>query len=289
MVRKFRPIVWKDVEISKKMNARHRSTIQQYNGEQIVIYDNWVKTENINTITDLFSEQVRVKCNFNGHMSPLEYWNSNKQNIIKTVKPLTMYNIREYMFFNTKLCNNFRISVAIAVLQIFKPKKWLDISAGWGDRLLAGIFYGVEKYVSTDPNLEMIPCYNAIIQTFVPKNKQSNFIVYPTGFEIVSLDDTNFDIVFSSPPFFDLEQYSNFPDDSLKYSTEEQWCIQFLWPSLVKAYTHLKINGHMVLYISGSSLVMSHIKKLNMLMKYKGVIYFFDTKPRGMFVWQKIL
>jgi hypothetical protein len=284
----FRPVMWNAKDVSNKMTVKNRSMIRQYNGGQLVIYDNWKKTEAINNITDLFSEHVRANCNFNGHVSPLEYWKKHKTNILKTVRPLTIHNLREYMFFHTKLCNNFRITVALAVLNIFKPQKWLDISAGWGDRLLAAIFYGVDLYVSTDPNLDMHPCYQDIITTFVSPDKRSDFIIYPTGFEVADLPETLFDIVFSSPPFFDLEQYSNHPDDSLKYKNEEEWCVNFLWPSLVKAYSYLKRNGHMVLYMSGSARVMSYLKKLDMIMKYKGVIYFFDTKPRAMFVWQKV-
>ena len=136
--------------------------------------------------------------------------------------------------------------------------------------------------------MDLHPCYKEIIRTLVPEEEQHRFIIYPTGFEVAELPDTKFDIVFSSPPFFTLERYSDHPDDSLKYSTEDLWCTQFLWPSLIKAYTHLKRNGHMILYMSGSSKVMSYLQQLNLIMKYKGVIYFFDTIPRAMYVWQKV-
>ena len=50
----FRPVMWNAKEVSNKMTVKNRSMIRQYNGGQLVIYDNWKKTEAINNITDLF-------------------------------------------------------------------------------------------------------------------------------------------------------------------------------------------------------------------------------------------
>jgi hypothetical protein len=284
----FRPVVYTEEDIATNIPIKIRSALEKFEETYLVIYDNWRDTEYINGITDLFSERVRVRCNFKHYPSPLSYWNKNKQTILKRINKSKIHDLREYIYSNTKLCNNFRISVSLAILNIFKPKKWLDISAGWGDRLLSAILYGVEKYVAADPNLDLHPCYDNIIKTFAP-TRQSDFIVHPMGFENAPLHDTKFDLVFSSPPFFDLEQYSTHPGDSLQYTTEIAWCLQFLWPSLLKAYRHLKRNGHMVLYISGSPTVMSYLTQLNAIMKYKGVIYFIDSRPRAMYVWQKTI
>lgn len=284
----FRPVVYTEEDIAKNIQIKIRSTLETFEDRYLVIYDNWRDTEYINGITDLFSERVRVRCNFKHHPSPLSYWKKHKQTILKRISKSKVHELREYIYLNTKLCNNFRISVCLAILQIFKPKKWLDISAGWGDRLLSAILYGVEKYVAADPNLDLHPCYDNIINTFAPTRK-SDYIIHPTGFENAPLQDTKFDLVFSSPPFFDLEQYSKHPGDSLQHPTELAWCVQFLWPSLLKAYHHLKRNGHMVVYISGSPTVMSYLMQLNAIMKYKGVIYFIDSRPRAMYVWQKTL
>ena len=102
-------------------------------------------TGHINNITDLFTEKIRIHCKFKNHNSPYEYWNKNKKYIIqKTIekyKKLNIYNIRDTIFYNTKLCNNFRITVCMQILHHFRPKTWLDISAGWGDRLISAIVY----------------------------------------------------------------------------------------------------------------------------------------------------
>jgi 16S rRNA G966 N2-methylase RsmD len=273
------------------------SQLKPFDNKYFIIYDPYSKTSNINNITDYFTESVRVKCAFKNHLSPLEYWTKNKKTIINKLyqqhKKITIYNLREEIFFNYKLCNNFRITVCLAVLQHFKAKKWLDISAGWGDRLLAAIFYNVSKYVSCDPNLDLHPCYQNIIDTFVERKDKHKFKIYPNGFLEINLSNQKFDIVFSSPPFFDLEIYSTHKENSLASlttKTEDEWIKHFLIPAIIKAYNHLKKNGIMVLYFGGSEKAIYAMQKLNNVMKYLGIIYFCDTnkKPRGMNVWKKV-
>jgi hypothetical protein len=283
----YKPIIFDGHNNVEKLTPSVVATLDKFENGYVVIYDNWKDTNKINSLTDFFTEHVRVSCNFKRFISPIKYWNKNKKNIWKRISRSDIYGLREYLYANTRLCNNFRITVSLAILQMFKPKKWLDISAGWGDRLISAILYGVDLYVATDPNIDLHPYYEQIIKTLVPLKDQSNFIIYPSGFETVTLPKTKFDIVFSSPPFFDLEQYSTHQGDSLQYTTEEAWCMKFLWPSLIKSYLHLKRNGHMILYMNGSPLVMSYLRKLDTIMKYKGVIYFIDSKPRAMYVWQK--
>ena len=43
----------------------------------------------------------------------------------------------------------------------------------------------------------------------------------------------------------------------------------------------------MILYMGGSNYVMEAMHKLDNIMEYKGIIYFYENKPRGIFVWQK--
>ena len=290
IIKNFVPDIYYD-----KFDEIKNMKIQKYiinDTQYFIIKDIYKKTSIINNITDYFSESVRVNCKFGNYLSPMEYWNKNKIIILKKTykkyKKISIHNVREIIIYNTKLCNNFRISVALSVLQHFKPQKWLDISAGWGDRLLSAIFYKINLYVSCDPNLDLHPCYDNMIKTFVPESKRKNFIIYKNGFLEAPIKDEDFDIVFSSPPFFKLEIYSGHKENSVvQYDSEKSWCDNFFVKSLIKAYNLLKKNGHMILYMSASDYVMYKMYSLGNIMEYKGQIYFYEKVPRGMFVWKK--
>lgn len=287
-VKDYEPIILNKIPYELK-----NINLLKFNNSYFLIKENFLNTIYINNITDYFSESVRVKCSFGNNLSPLEYWNKNKKLIIKKTleryKKINIHLLRETIYFNTKLCNNFRITVCMTVLNYFKPKKWLDISAGWGDRLLSAIFCKIKYYESTDPNLELHPCYDKIKNTFLTEKKKNNYIIHKNGFLESNIQNNNFDIVFTSPPFFELEKYSTFPENSLKkHKNEKEWINKFFIPSLIKSYNLLKKNGHMILYMGGSNIVMESMHKLDRIMKYIGIIYFYEKKPRAIYVWKKL-
>ena len=256
---------------------------QKYNKKYFIILDKWEDNNELNSLTDYFTEEIRIQCKFGKHLSPLEYWQKNKMKYIKN----DIIDTRERLFKETRFCNNFRVSVVLTILKTFKVEKYLDISAGWGDRLLASLLYQVKLYCGVDPNKDLHKYYKEMIDTFA--TKKDNFILLEDGFETANLPKTKFDLVFSSPPFFDLEKYSNYDKDSLtKYKTEKNWCDNFLMKSIMKAYEYLEKNGHMILYIHSSPYVDEQLNKLNKIMKYNGIIYFYENKLRGMHVWQKV-
>ncbi len=288
-IKEYKPTIYNNVPNNLKNSKFH---LQKFNGNYFIIKEDYLKTLYINNITDYFSEINRVKCKFGNYPIPLDYWTNNKKDIIqKTLQKyhkVTIHNLREIIYQNTKLCNNFRITVGMTLLNYFKPKSWLDMSAGWGDRLLSAIFCKIKYYEATDPNLDMHSCYNSMIETFVPKTRHKNYIIHKNGFLEANIKKTNFDIVFTSPPFFTLEIYSKHNENSVvKFSTETDWINNFLIKSLIKSYNLLKAGGHMILYMGGSKEVMSAMYKLSNIMEYLGIIYFYEKTPRGIYVWKK--
>ena len=280
---------------------------QQY----YIIKSSWDDNLELNSLTDYFTEPCRIQCTFKNRLSPLEYWNKNRKSILDTLKKkhqeINNHNLREEMYIRNKPCNNFRISVCLEVLKLFKPKKWLDISAGWGDRLLSALLYAqlntqFELYCGVDPNPCLHPYFQEMINTFdnteIQKDTNANintnakYILIKDGFETAKLPNTKFDLVFSSPPFFDLEIYSTSIANSLvKYKGEEGWFNGFLIPSLYKAEEYLEKGGHLVLYMGeskGTKYIPKMIELMNARMKNIGMFYYTDgAKIREFFCWQK--
>ena len=313
---------------------KEKNKIEKFKDKYVFIEEDWDRNEEINNITDYFTEYCRIECKFYNNISPLEYWERNKRKIIndnvKTLNHIDINKIRNVIYNQTKNnaitnldnirmsrknniydynyigleklrqnvyeiphCSNFRITLALTVLQMFKVKKWLDISAGWGDRLIASILYGVDLYYAVDPNKCLHGYYKNIINELDVENK-SKYVVLEDGFETAEIKENDFDIVFTSPPFFDKEIYSTETKDSvILYNNVELWFENFLMFSLRKAYEHLIKGGHMVLYIDEgikTNYVNKMVEQVNKFMHYEGKIYYYynnKRKIRHFFVWRK--
>jgi len=268
--------------------------VDKYNKKYKIICENYMKNLPINSLTDYFTEKQRIQCSFGNKKSPLETWNNQKTNIIakcyKKYKKVNIHLLRETILDFTKPCNNFRITVVLALLKIFKPKRVLDGSAGWGDRLLGAILsQHVNYYESCDPNIDLHSGYDEIKEIFVKKSKM-NYVIHPTGFLECNLGERTFDCVLTSPPFFTLEKYSTHDNDSItKFNNNKDWVHKFIVPMMEKFQKHLIIGGHLLLYIHDYDPILNDaLKKVNSKMKFLGSIYFYDTVPRKIQVWKKI-
>jgi len=137
-----------------------------------------------------------------GCLSPIEYWNKNIKNVITHVyskgENLTNYTMREAMFALCPEATLFKTTVAKTVYDIFKPKVILDMSSGWGDRLIAAIAYSqtvdyTVKYFGYDPNTSLTQGYKDIIDTLAGDNRE-NFGVKTAPFETADLSYIKEDI-----------------------------------------------------------------------------------------------
>lgn len=304
-------IFYKPQEIKNKI---FKSCINIFNPDKfknygyILLEDNPEDNKELNYLTDYFTLEERIKASFINNKSPIEYFKENKKEIIKNLNLKSIneivniddwFKFDKYMFDHVRFTNNFRISVILKILNVFKPTKWLDISSGWGDRLISAILSPtIKKYYSTDPNLDLHKHYDDIREKFNVSKK--DYKIKKTGFEKLKIKDYDFDFIFSSPPFFKTEKYSDYPDDSLvNFDSEKDWYENFLLFSIIKALKHLKVNCYFILnmkfhsnkdsYLSNQRLI-TDLNKIENL-KNCGSIYYFNHhnyKPRELFVFKKL-
>jgi hypothetical protein len=224
-------------------------------------YDKFIKIittddlyDKVNVLTDYFNEQSRMKCSFNYYLEPINYFRTYNKKILHDVKSKTPYNMREYIYAHVKECNLFKVSTAAFVYDFFKATHILDFSSGWGDRLLAACALNI-KYFGIDPNVDNHDGYNNIIKYAGDSNMQQ---VYRSGAEYLPNDIINtrviqhgkFDLIFTSPPFFDYEIYSSSLQSISSYTASaEHWLVYFLFVVLIKYIPYLQINGTMGIYI----------------------------------------
>lgn len=179
-------------------------------------------------------------------------------------------------------CTLYPFPAGMAVMEMFKPKRWLDPTAGWGDRLRCAIAYGCE-YVGVDSNKEMKSAYQAIIADKAVD--PSKYTIKIGKFQDVRITG-KFDLIFTSPPFFTKEIYEHM----VAWKDVEHFMDEFLKPLFKKSVKHLESKGHMVLYIEGKEFI--ELMKLFVEtdipeLKYEGAFYYQGTSPRPYYVWLK--
>jgi len=95
------------------------------------------------------------------------------------------------------------------------------------------------------------PGHDAMRRRYLPQGQLDKFVVTYTGFEHAELGDNRYNLVFTSPPFFDFEIYTKLPGQSVDtYKGLEAWLVDFLLASIRKAWAALDVGGHVVIHLT---------------------------------------
>jgi hypothetical protein len=136
--------------------------------------------------------------------------------------------------------NQFRPTEARRVYCKLQPKIGvLDFSAGWGGRCLGAMSYGV-PYIGIDANTKMRSSYTNMIRAVEP-TADVTLVFQPS--ETVDFSRYNYDLIFTSPPYFMIEEYEKMP----QYGSKEGFLEKFFRPVVASAWKNLKSPGYMAL------------------------------------------
>ena len=148
----------------------------------------------------------------------------------------------------THRVSNFRPTVAKYIYDMYAGSGLvIDFSSGYGGRLLGALAsQRVRKYIGCEPNTE----------TYQNLKKMAGFF---SGTEIELINECaedvslggGADLVFSSPPYFNTEEYCNEDTQSyLRFPTKDQWKDGFLRQVIRKSVGWLKPNGYLIINIA---------------------------------------
>jgi tRNA1(Val) A37 N6-methylase TrmN6 len=138
--------------------------------------------------------------------------------------------------------NQFRPMVAKWVYYTLKPKvAILDYSAGWGGRALAAMSMDI-PYIGIDANKNLEKSYDKMIATLEPSAK-IKMVFKPS--EEVDFSKYKYDLIFTSPPYFMIEEYEKMP----AYKSKAGFLEQFFIPVTLNSWKHLLPGGNMALNI----------------------------------------
>lgn len=235
----------------------------------------------IDVLTDLYQEKERVKCNVIGKQSPMNYWKKNYEYLInellKRKQIVNSENLRELIYDKCFECTLFKCTYAAHMMQKFSSTKILDFSAGWGDRLFGALASKlVTKYVAFDPNINLKPGHDEIIANYNTNNKIIDIKYIPFEQAIFTSND-KFDLIFTSPPYFNFENYISDNQSCKTFSTYESWLHDFLFVSLKKAWNVLETNGYMMIHIANVKIYEPKYTVYNIIEDMNNYIHSFDN------------
>jgi len=197
------------------------------------------------------------ECKSKGNMSAIELFNSDedfKRAIWKVTAlygKITKSNIRE-ICRNEKASsriNQFPPRVTMAVLKELYPNggiKYLDPTHGFSGRLIGSYCSElVDKYVGIDLSKDT---HNGALKTVEWMQGLSNMkvdLLEGDCLDIMPKIDNDFDLIFTSPPFLDIERYKGVPFQT-DYS---QWMDTFISPFCYQCFRNLKSGGKLAVYL----------------------------------------
>lgn len=139
--------------------------------------------------------------------------------------------------------NQFKPYVAVCgVYKKFKPKRVLDTSAGWGDRLIGALSQNID-YIGIDQNKKLITPYKRMIKDFEDKTTSKVLMIFEKSQDVDYSKLPKYDLIFTSPPYFDLEKYEGMEI----FKNKEEFIKKYWRPTIEKAYKYLEKGGHVAL------------------------------------------
>ncbi len=258
------------------------------------IYDNYFY--NFDKIYEANYEYPKVS--IGEMMNKIEKKTFDEKDYYELINPtLLEYSIQK----NIKICTLYKSYLMKLWIKMFDAKNILDLSSGWGDRLLASLSQQneIESYVGIDPNTSLMEGYKKMINEFSEKENINKFVLLQEQSEKVNYKKLNkkFDLVFWSPPFFNLETYVT--DEKKKnkklqsineYKVYEIWENEFILKTLKNVVPCMKKNGIFLFYIGFvQPYLIEKIKKIKNI-ELLGIIKVTSYKGKnykGYYIFQK--
>jgi 16S rRNA G966 N2-methylase RsmD len=203
---------WREFDLSKleKEYISLQKNIKKYN----LISGNIISYKRIGiNCSDVFFQYARLSTVSQDRTEPCTVlWNTWRERILKyhnermKKKKNDLYGTITFMFHPP---SHFSPFVAGMIYKYFNAKTVFDPYAGWGNRCLAAMSSNV-NYIGVDCNPDLNEPFENLLKTY---KHESKVVFISNRAENVNIEDYQFELTFSSPPFWNekkmLEKYKN--------------------------------------------------------------------------------
>ena len=137
----------------------------------------------------------------------------------------------------------FKSVIAMNVYCRYKPTSVLDMTMGWGGRLVGCAALNIPKYTGIDLNTQLERPYADMVAALKPHSTTKFDLRFKSALD-VDYSKIDYDLVLTSPPYYDTEQYEGQP-----VMDKDTWDSEFYTPLFERTWKHLKRGGHYCLNI----------------------------------------
>lgn len=237
---------------------------------------------NFNAVSNHFHADNRYTCGYHSKRSNWDIWNDPHSSDFRSLlmylwrvvgdDPMDINHEKYRAMFRLAgyVATQFKPAVAKTIYEHYKAARVIDMSCGWGDRL-AGFYTSnyTRDYLGCDPNPQSYELYKSQCRAYesllssplVPVDIK--FEDHGSWFEIVGSKrvrifnrpaedmpwdkcvEAEYDIMFSSPPYFGIERYGEGKTGEnnqswKRYSEYDGWRDNFFFPVLFDILGYLK-------------------------------------------------
>jgi tRNA1(Val) A37 N6-methylase TrmN6 len=141
--------------------------------------------------------------------------------------------------------NIIRPLVYMEIYSKYKPKCILDFCAGWGGAVVASSVLNIPKYIGIEINVNLKEPYERMISYLNKIHKSTQIEMIFDNALNVDYSLMNYDLVFTSPPYYFIQKYEN----NVEYISKTDMDTKFYNPIFTKVYNGLQPGGHFIINV----------------------------------------
>lgn len=184
----------------------------------------------------------------------------------------------------------FKPIIAKHLYELYQPHTILDISMGWGGRLIAAMSIPEIRYIGFDTNVELIDSYQSIVNDLDVADRVT--LIFDDS-SLADLSKYKYDMIFTSPPYFEkrkpIEVYPNMPF----YQSYDEWTQRFFNPVMTNAWNNLEEGGHLCINTNHKNYELLHnlfgdpCNKINIRNHKRNASSTTNVKAEYIYIWKK--